>query len=155
MRSSKSARGERRWFRPLRLEPLEQRVVPSFVAPLTFDAGQKPQSLAVGDFNGDGLLDLAVAGAGGTRVLLGNGDGTFQTTTVGYATGSSIGVAVGDFNGDGLPDLAVTAPVSNLVEILDNDGNLWPAPPRQGPLSHQCRHPARWPGPWKPARPQP
>src|SRR3989442_1462779 len=46
----------------------------------TFPSGPNPQVVAVGDFNGDGKLDLAVANAGSTTVsvLLGNGDGTFQ-----------------------------------------------------------------------------
>jgi FG-GAP-like repeat len=63
----------------------------------------------VGDFNGDTKLDLAVANGGSTvSVLLGNGNGTFQTH-VDYGTGNGPNsVAVGDFNGDGNLDL-VTA----------------------------------------------
>src|SRR5262249_29497411 len=70
--------------------------------------------VAVGDFNGDGIPDLAVANygsydhPGGTvNILLGAGDGTFQAAHS-YATGAGADfVAVGDFNGDGIPDLAV------------------------------------------------
>src|SRR5262249_1060588 len=40
--------------RPLFLERLETRVVPGFLAPLSFDAGSRPDAVAVGDFNGDG-----------------------------------------------------------------------------------------------------
>jgi hypothetical protein len=47
-------------FRPWLLE-LESRVVPSFIAARSFDAGKQPVSVAVGDFNGDGIPDLAVA----------------------------------------------------------------------------------------------
>jgi hypothetical protein len=55
MPSRKSVRRERRWPRPLWLEPL---------APLPFDAGTNPVSVALADVNGDGLLDLAVADHG-------------------------------------------------------------------------------------------
>jgi hypothetical protein len=115
----KSVRRERRWFRPLRLEPLEQRVLPGFVAPLAFDAGSSPYSVAVGDFNGDGTPDLAVANDvsnGTVSVLLGNGDGTFQAARS-FATGTfPNSVAVGDFNRDGTPDLAV-------ADYGDSQGN--------------------------------
>src|SRR5437762_3665716 len=49
---------------------------------VNYDAGTNPVSVAVGDFNRDGKLDLAVVNSGSTNlaVLLGNGDGTFQNT---------------------------------------------------------------------------
>src|SRR5207244_2353685 len=99
-----------------------------------FYAGGGPRSVAVADFNGDGHLDLAVAGSGGVRVLLGNGDGSFQTSPVGYIAGSvPWSVAAGDFNEDGFPDLAVANSGSNDVSILLNDG-VWlgPSPPPGG-----------------------
>ena len=59
-------------------------------------------AIALGDYNGDGNLDVA---SGGAVLLLGNGDGSFQTFTNLGAGG--FGIAVGDFNQDGKPDLAV------------------------------------------------
>src|SRR5207245_3543929 len=87
--------------------------------------------IAVGDFNGDGKLDLAVTdNANNTvSVLLGNGDGTFQAAqTVPVGTNPAL-VAVGDFNGDGKPDLAVSNVVSNTVSVLlgNGDGTFLPA----------------------------
>src|SRR5438552_14328281 len=64
MRSSSSTRRCRPPYRHLLLERLESRVVPGFLAPLAFDAGSFPHSVAMGDFNGDGHLDLAVANYG-------------------------------------------------------------------------------------------
>jgi hypothetical protein len=82
----------------------------SFIAPRRdFTTGRSPRSVAVGDFNGDGKPDLAVAnqGSNNVSVLLGNGDGTFQAAR-NFAAGSSpSSVAVGDFIGVGRLDLAV------------------------------------------------
>ncbi len=77
----------------------------------------------MGDFNGDGILDLAVANfsSAGVSVLLGNGDGTFQAPVY-YGAGSFPGsVAVGDFNLDGRQDLAVANSGSNNVTVLINN----------------------------------
>jgi hypothetical protein len=95
------------------------------VAQVPIAPGTRPQAVAVGDFNGDGKLDLAIANAGSNSVgiLLGNGDGTF-TLNSSPATGASpSSVAVGDFNGDGIPDLAVTNAASNTVSILLGNGD--------------------------------
>ncbi|PYL01437.1 MAG: hypothetical protein DME19_01680 [Verrucomicrobia bacterium] len=80
--------------------------------------------LAIGDFNRDGKVDLAVANSGGVSVLSGIGDGTFQNA-VNYATGGSASsVVVGDFNGDGKPDLAVNNSGGVSVLLGNGDGTF-------------------------------
>jgi hypothetical protein len=71
-------------------------------------------AIALADFNADGKLDVA---SGGAILLLGNGDGTFQSFTALGAGG--FGIAVGDFNRDGKPDLAVGG-VTILLNIASN-----------------------------------
>ena len=97
----------------------------TFQAQTTSAVGGGPYPVAVGDFNGDGKVDMAVANtvSNTVSVLLGNGNGTFQTR-VQYAVGSDpISVAVGDFNGDGKTDLAVANAGSNSVSVLLGNGN--------------------------------
>src|SRR5229473_403315 len=99
----------------------------SFQAPQTLVAGGTPESVAVGDFNGDGAADLAVANyiaAGTVTVLLGNGDGSFQAPRA-FSTGGRypFSVAVGDLNGDGRPDLAVVNVSSNSASVLLGNGD--------------------------------
>jgi hypothetical protein len=84
-----------------------------------------PLSVAVGDFNGDGFLDMAVANFGNfVAVLLGNGDGTFRAARTFWANLNPSSVAVGDFNGDGLPDLVVAGdPDPRNVSVLLGNGD--------------------------------
>ncbi len=91
-------------------------------------AGATPTFVTVGDFNGDGKPDLAIANAGNNAgsstvdVLLNQGDGTFGAPMI-YVLGSDpSSVAVGDFNGDGKPDLAVTDDMDATVSVLLNQG---------------------------------
>ena len=74
---------------------------------------------AIGDFNGDGKLDLVIPGLGQSAygaaqvawyVLLGKGDGTFRNpSTIPFTGIMPLSVVAGDFNGDGKADLAAAA----------------------------------------------
>jgi hypothetical protein len=105
----------------------------TFEAPLFLAPGNilSVWSVAVGDFNGDGLPDLVAAntGADTVSVLLGHGDGTFQTG-VGFAAGRGPTSTVpGDFNNDGKLDVAVanerdgTIEGSSTVSVLLGSGD--------------------------------
>jgi hypothetical protein len=97
----------------------------AFTAATNFGAGVRPRFVAVGDFNGDGRQDLAVANqlSANVSILLGNGNGTFGTATNFGAGSAPSSVAVGDFNGDGRQDLAVANQGSATVSILLGNGD--------------------------------
>lgn len=85
----------------------------------------------VGDFTGDGRLDLFLP-AGGTGsnnftthpvILPGNGNGGFGAKIVSSSFGPSRGWAVGDFNGDSRLDVVCTNPTAFTVTVLLNNGN--------------------------------
>lgn len=89
---------------------------------VTLPAGFEPTCLAAADLNDDGHIDLVVADQGNNTfsVLLGNGDGTFQTRTD-YPTGNNpVYVAFGDFTGNGALDIAVA---NNGAPTSSNTGN--------------------------------
>ena len=109
----------------------------SFGPMVFYDAGgSSPFSVGIADVNGDGKPDLLVANLCGTSqncsnqnsgtvgILLGNGDGTFQSPMVfssGGSSGASLGsLAVADLNGDGRSDLVVTNVIQNTVGVLLN-----------------------------------
>ena len=101
----------------------------TFAQPLVFAAsGQNftPQSMAVGDVNGDGRLDLVIksvsvldSDAFQVGVLLGQGDGTFQAPILGAAQPDGSGdLALGDFNNDGRMDAAVAGQLGDLPRAI-------------------------------------
>src|SRR2546425_9411106 len=89
----------------------------SFIAGGDYAVGANPSFVAIGDFNGDGRPDLAVANYGSNKqnddvaVLLGNGDGNFQAEGTFVASGDNPVIVVeDDFNGDGGAELGVASP---------------------------------------------
>lgn len=99
-----------------------RRAIQSISSPATpFDSG--PYSMAVADFNQDGVPDVATAnyGLSTVSILLGNGDGSFAPPIDSGAMGdNSYGVAVADFNGDGKPDIATANANSDDVTVRFN-----------------------------------
>ncbi len=93
-------------------------------------AGNGPGLLVAADFNRDSKIDLAVPDYGWANrpdskvtVLLGNGDGTFQSHPV-YQTGDTpVAVASGDFNNDDHPDLVVANSVDGTISLLLGNGD--------------------------------
>jgi hypothetical protein len=107
----------------------------TFAAPVTYPVGEgyRPETIGVGDLNGDGFLDLAVPSFNGEQpilvVMLGKSDssGTFQAPTSSNINGLPNEIAVGDLNKDGKLDLAISevegTTFDGQVEVLLGKGD--------------------------------
>jgi hypothetical protein len=95
----------------------------NFSSPTAYQVPGAPVSLAVGDTNQDGILDVATANSSNNNdisVLLGKANGTLQVPT-NISLGSSptpVAVTTGDLNGDGIPDLVVVNHNTNQISVL-------------------------------------
>ena len=117
-------------------EALEPRVLlngdPLLGSAATFAVGGGPQDVAVADFDEDGRRDLVTANhltnpannaADDVSLLLGNGDGTFQSESRIDVGETPVSLAVGDFDSDGHRDLAVANLEGDDVSILLGNGD--------------------------------
>ena len=95
-----------------------------FLAPIALPVGSRnPTDVAVGDLNGDGGADVAVAADGGSDVLVffqGSPAGTFGAPVSVAAGGLPTALAIADLNGDGLADLVVAMAGNSIAVILQD-----------------------------------
>ncbi len=101
----------------------------TFTGATHFVTGDHPSSIAVGDFNSDGVQDLVTVNSNSANlsILLGDGFGGFGTPTnftVGSVGNGPYSIAVGDFNGDGKEDLATIRGGSVWILLGDGAGNF-------------------------------
>ena len=125
LRRTISAQAESLLMPPM-CEELERRLMWSvsgviFHHALTFQEGEAQEIFATADFTGDQNKDLVFANGDTISVLLGNGNGTFQSPLTTPLNGDPDAIAVGDFTGDGKPDVAVT--YGQTLGILLGNGN--------------------------------
>jgi hypothetical protein len=108
----------------------------TFGAAQEYAAGITPRTVVVGDFNRDGIPDLAVANIGNfgvlvpgsVSILLGNGDGSFQPAVTYAGEDPALSVTVADFNGDSIPDLAIVFRGGVDVLLGKGDGTFKTTP---------------------------
>jgi hypothetical protein len=99
---------------------------PAYFGGQEFVTGLDSRAVAVGDFTGDGIPDLVVAGQT-VDVLRGHGDGWFDDPITHSANGNMhTGVVVADFNGDGKLDAVTSDADAGTVSLMlgNGDGTL-------------------------------
>jgi hypothetical protein len=118
----------------------------TFQPAVTYPVGTAPKAVAVGDFNGDGVMDLAVGNSGdptagddgNVSILFGNGDGTFQSANNVPGGKNPFAIATADFNRDSKADLVLIGSSGVGVLLGNGDGTFRPVTflaTASGPLS--------------------
>ena len=123
----------------------------TFGAETTYAIGNDPRAMALGDFDGDGILDVAVANYNDDTlgVLLGGDGGAFNPQTLYGAAVNPVAIAVADFNGDGRLDLAVVnqhtaGSRAGWVAIYLGPGKEHFGPPSTLTVGHRAGRGCRW-----------
>jgi hypothetical protein len=108
----------------------------SFAAPVLFDVGSQPSSIATADFRANGITDVVVTNlvptsqSGSIQVLFGDGKGNLASASTVAIAEELASVSVMDFNNDGYPDiLAVTYSGSIFLLLNDKTGHFSSAVP--------------------------
>ncbi|HLV93854.1 MAG TPA: FG-GAP-like repeat-containing protein [Candidatus Acidoferrales bacterium] len=112
----------------------------TFGGRVDYEAGTGPSSIAVADYNLDGIEDLAVADSGGNAIalLFGLTGGTFNVPFVLNAGNDPLSIFTADFDGNGTPDAAIANNASNTVSVILNNSTSSPglgSPGTQFPYS--------------------
>ena len=119
----------------------------NFLSNVRLPSFSAPDSLAIGDLNGDGIADFATSSDMGSTsgygfsIATGNGNGTFQLFPI-SGTGTSFkGAAVADFTGDGLADIAVRADSTEIYasSVSETFTNLYKNVSPAGSGTHQIQ----------------
>lgn len=95
-----------------------------FSSETNFAAGTNSEKIIKGDFNSDGLIDLATCnpGSNDVSIFLGIGNGSFSSSTSFTVGNFPADITTNDFNGDGKLDIATANYSSNNVSILLGNG---------------------------------
>jgi len=105
----------------------------SFAAPVIYELAGQVAEFCLGDFDGDGHPDIAVASDQGAALLRNHGDGSFGTGVPVTAKHDPLNsITVGDLNHDGRLDLAALGDYAAMVLIGNGDGSFVPAQAPEG-----------------------
>lgn len=132
-------------------EPAHAACDPLYFCETRYPTAASPDAPVVGDFNADGIADVAIANISGSvtvhfgRGSAGVGDGTFAPFVSYPVSGQPFGLAAGDFNADGIVDLVTANYQAGTVSVLLGQGVPGPA---DGTFAPPISYPAGGSGPW-------